>query len=78
MYINRIFGQGMRSSTESEHMSEVTTILGLCRAKVADYFFSSKVEATVASALVSKVFVDLPLEPKLLDLFEPLGKFLTI
>ena len=52
----------MRSGAESEHTSEVTTILSLCRAKVAYYFFGSEVEAVVASALVSEVFADLPLD----------------
>jgi hypothetical protein len=41
----------MRSGAESEHMSEVTTMLGSCHAEVADYFFSSKVEAIVALVL---------------------------
>jgi hypothetical protein len=68
----------MRSSAESEHMSEVTAILGSCRAEVAYYFFGSEVEAIEASALISEVFADLPLEPELLYLFEPLGQSLTM
>jgi hypothetical protein len=68
----------MRSGAESEHTSEVTAILGSCHTEVAYNFFGSEVEAVVASALVSKVFADLPLEPELLDLFEPLGQSLTM
>jgi hypothetical protein len=68
----------MRSVAESEHTSEVTATLGSCHTEVACYFFGSEVEAVVASALVSEVFADLPLEPKLLDLFKPLGKYLTM
>jgi hypothetical protein len=68
----------MRSSAESEHMSKVTAILGSCCAKVAYYFFGSEVQAIEASALVSRVFADLPLEPELLDLFEPLGQSMTM
>jgi hypothetical protein len=68
----------MRSGAESEHTSEVTTILGLCHTKVACYFFGSEVEAIAALVLESEVFVDLPLEPELLDLFEPLGQSLMM
>jgi hypothetical protein len=68
----------MRSGTESEHTSEVTAILGSCHTEVACYFFGSEVEAVAASVLESEVFVDLPLEPELLDLFEPLGQSLTM
>ena len=68
----------MRSGAKSKHKSEVTAILGSCRAEVSYYFFGSEVEAIVASALVSEVFADLPLEPELLDLFETLGQSLTL
>jgi hypothetical protein len=70
--------QRMRSGAESQHTSEVTAILGSCRAEVAYYFFGSEVEAVVASVLESEVFADLPLEPELLDLFEALGQSLTM
>ena len=66
----------MRSGAESEHMSEVTAILSSCHTEVACYFFGSEVEAVPASVLESEVFVDIPLEPELLDLFEPLGQSL--
>jgi hypothetical protein len=68
----------MRSGAELKHTSEVTAILGSCRAEVACYFFGPEVEAIEASALVSEVFADLPLEPELLDLFEALGQSLTM
>jgi hypothetical protein len=68
----------MRSGAEWEHTSEVTEILGSRHTKVSCYFFGSEVEAVVASVLESEDFVDLPLEPKLLDLFEPLGQSLTM
>jgi hypothetical protein len=68
----------MRSGAESKHTCEVTAILVSCRAEVAYYCFNSEVEAVVALALVSEVFADLPLEPELLDLFEPLGQSLMM
>jgi hypothetical protein len=68
----------MRSGTKSEHTSEVTAILGLCQTEVAYDCFGSEIEAIVALVLESEVFIDLPLEPELLDLFEPLGQSLTM
>ena len=68
--------QRMRSGAESKHTSEVTAILGSCRAEVAYYFFGSEVEAKAASVLESEVFADRPLEPE--PLFELLGQSLTM